>query len=347
MFNVDAGDSDDVSGLRQKPALRSSAPIKLAALDLGSNSFHLVVAILTDDGHFTVIARSKEKVQLGESAFQTGRISAQGFERGLQAVRKLADIARQHGSDAVVSVATSAFREASNGGDFVRCASRASGFPIHVIDGLEEARLVCLGTRQGLTLSGRRVAMIDFGGGSTEVVLADDDGYLLTASLNLGALRLRSSWTCQDPPSALELAVLAERVTEALEDTIARVRRLGFDLAVFSCGAARKLLKLAASEFTVTTGEPPSPSKPRLTLEMLQHLERRLSLLDAAGRTALPDFSPGTVDTLLPGAIALRVILDRLGVDAALVSSTGLREGMIADYIKQSRAASAVRIAAM
>jgi exopolyphosphatase/guanosine-5'-triphosphate,3'-diphosphate pyrophosphatase len=342
MFNVDVRDTDadEVSRLRPRPPFRQLHPTKLAAIDLGSNSFHLIAAVLTDDGRFTTVARAKEKVQLGESAFQSGRISAQGFERGLGAVRRLRDVLREQAPDEVIAVATAAVREASNGREFARCASRILGLPIHVIDGLEEARLVCLGTRQGLTLAGRRIAMIDFGGGSTEVVLADDHGCLLTASLPLGALRLGAQWSCQDPPTATDLLLIENRVADAIKPTIPHVRGLGFDRVVFSCGAARKLLRMAAADpiagLDATTA--PWATEPALSVQTLQHLERRLAGLDARRRAAFTGATAGQIDTFLPAAIALRVILERIGAESALVSSTGLREGIVADYIAKSTA---------
>jgi exopolyphosphatase/guanosine-5'-triphosphate,3'-diphosphate pyrophosphatase len=349
MFDEDVrGIDDDVSGLLRKATLESVAPITLAAFDLGSNSFHMVVAVLTDDGRFTTIARSKQRVQLGESVFQTGRISAEAFERGLSAVRSLRDAAHQHAPQALLAVATSAIREASNGREFVRGASLAAGFPIQVIDGLEEARLVCLGTRQGSALRGRRSALIDFGGGSTEVVLADDHGCLLTATLKLGALRLRGDFTWEAPPSAGDLQRLEHTVTTAIEPTLVHVRRLGFDTVVFSCGTARKLLKLARTATTPSTDSAPLRApESRLSVATLRMLERRLSALDEGGRVALLGARMGGVDTLLPGAVALRVMLEHLGADEALVSSTGLREGMIADYAAKSRGVSFPRFTAL
>lgn len=331
MFDVDVRDSCEER--ERRPLWQRLQNPTVAALDLGSNSFHLIVAELGGGGRFDVVERLKERVQLGESTFETGRIGADAFERALAALRKLRGVVRRHAPEAVLAVATSAVRDADNGRQFLQNAVDAAGFPIAVIDGLEEARLVCLGTRQSLALEGRRMALFDVGGGSTEVVLADERSSLLTASLELGVLRLRSMWACQDPPTGADLGRLERRIAQTLEPTLAHLQRLGFDVLVFSCGTARALLRLAhAQTHDASTARMLAAHEPRLDLASLMRLERRLALLDEQGRRQLAGSEPARVDTLLTGAVALRVLMQRLGVDGAVVSSTGLREGLVADY---------------
>src|SRR6185436_11084909 len=129
--------------------------------------------------------------------------------------------------------------------EFLRAIGRTTGIEVDVIDGLEEARLVCLGARRGLDLGGQRSALIDFGGGSTEVVVSDDKRCQLTTTLALGTLRLRTETELRRNPRRADLQRIEERVEQLFAATATHVRRLGFDVAVLSCGTARKLLKLA------------------------------------------------------------------------------------------------------
>jgi exopolyphosphatase / guanosine-5'-triphosphate,3'-diphosphate pyrophosphatase len=337
MFDIDVRDTPEARDeLDRKPVWQRLQSSKVAALDLGSNSFHLVIAELARDARFRVIERAKERVQLGESAFETGRISPAVFERGLTALRRLRAIVQQHTPEAVLAVATSAVRDAENGRHFLHSAARVAGFPVSVIDGLEEARLVCLGAREGLVLDGRRMALFDVGGGSTEIVLADQHACVLTASLELGALRLRSMWASQDPPSRPEMLRLERRIATIVEPTIAHVRRLGFDLVVLSCGTARTLLRLALAERADAGATAPlGEAAATLDLGVLARLEARLAALSEARRVMLAGHEPGRVDTLLTGTVALRVMLERLGAREALVTNSGLREGLIADYARK------------
>jgi exopolyphosphatase/guanosine-5'-triphosphate,3'-diphosphate pyrophosphatase len=334
MFDMDVRDGGDE--LERKPIWQRMQAPKVAALDLGSNSFHLIVAELGGEARFDVIERLKERVQLGESTFQTGRIGPDLFERALAALRRLRSVVRRHAPETVIAVATSAVRDAENGAHFLQNAIDTAGFPISVIDGLEEARLVCLGTQASVALGGRRMALFDVGGGSTEAVLADAHDTLLTTSLDLGVLRLRGMWACQDPPTSADLARLERRVAKTLEPTLAHLARLGFDVVVFSCGTARLLHRLALAQSSGAGGTPPLPlPDARLDLKSLIRLERRLARLGEDARTQLAGEDPARVDTLLTGAVTLRVLMQRIGVDEAIVSNTGLREGLVTDYARK------------
>ncbi|HMF43370.1 MAG TPA: exopolyphosphatase, partial [Polyangia bacterium] len=135
--------------------------MRIAALDVGSNSFHLIVADVGTGGHINVLDRSKEMVRLGDSTLHHGVIPPEVFRRGLDALRALRRIADRHNVDALMAVATSAVREAQNGGEFVRAARDEAGIDIRVIRGDEEARLIYLGARSSLDLGKRRVALFD------------------------------------------------------------------------------------------------------------------------------------------------------------------------------------------
>lgn len=344
MFDVDVLDTGHEFDHRRAPWQRMQNR-KVAALDLGSKSFHLIVAELEAGTRFTVVERVKERIQIGESVFETGRIAPRVFERGLDALKRLRDIVQRHAPEAVCAVATSAIREADNGRQFVRSAGRLTGFPIDIIDGLEEARLTCLGTRQGLALEGRRMALFDVGGGSTEVVVADDRSCPLTASLPLGVLRLRSHWRCEDPPGAGDLRQLEQCATDALGPTLAHIDSLGFELLVFNSGCARTLQRLAAAEHTAAgLAQPVGLPLPKLRLAALERLELRLSLLDERARRALAGSGLARADTLLTGAVALRVIMQRLDADEALISHRGLRDGLIADYLNKRSTRAQARV---
>jgi exopolyphosphatase/guanosine-5'-triphosphate,3'-diphosphate pyrophosphatase len=222
--------------------------MRIAALDVGSNSFHLIVADVETGGRIHVLDRAKEMVRLGDSTLHKGVIAPEVFRRGLDALRALRRIADRHKVDALVAVATSAVREAQNGGEFVRAARDESGIDIRVIRGDEEARLIYLGARGSLDLGKRRVALFDLGGGSLEIVLADAQELYFTASLKLGVIRLTESSPCSDPPTARERAHLQERVRTTLDPVISRLCAMGFDDVAFTSGTAQALGALLRSD---------------------------------------------------------------------------------------------------
>ena len=310
------------------------APVTVAALDVGSNSFHLVVVQAGADGSVKVLERMREMVRLGESSLHAGVIPAEAFERGIGALRTLAARAQAHHPAALLAVATSAVREASNGRAFVEAAQRECGIGIRVIDGVEEARLIYMGARQALGLDGQQAALFDVGGGSTEAILGNEHQALLASSLKLGVLRLRDHWLRSDPPARQDTAVMAEWVRTVTGPTIARFQAAGFQLVALTSGTALALARLAGRRLPRVDGV----DRFQLTLEALRAWEDKLSSMTSAERARVPGLDPGRVDTIVPGAVILRSILQATGADSALVCDAALREGIIADYLSRQSA---------
>jgi exopolyphosphatase/guanosine-5'-triphosphate,3'-diphosphate pyrophosphatase len=310
--------------------------MRIAALDIGSNSFHLIVAHVNATGRIDILDRAKELVRLGE-ALRSGVITPDIFDRGLDALRALKRIADRHRPDALLAVATSAVREAQNGGEFVRAVRDELGIDIRVIRGQEEAHLIYLGARRALDLAGRRVALVDIGGGSTELILADARECYFTVSLKLGVLRLRDEWQSSDPPTPREAAAFADRVRSALEPTVARVKAMGFDFVALTSGTAFTLAGLAARMAAAHTQLNGNGQARVLTFRALCEVERRLLTLTHAERAKLVGVDTRRADTIVPGAILLRAIFELAAVDEATLCEPALREGIIADYVAKNR----------
>lgn len=307
------------------------APVTVAALDVGSNSFHLVIAEACPDGTVRVLERAREMVRLGEASLHAGVIPPDAFARGLAALKSLAARARSHRPRELLAVATSAVREASNGRTFVDAAQRECGLTIRVIDGIEEARFIYLGARQALALNGagQQAALFDVGGGSTEAILGNEHQALLASTLKLGVLRLRDHWLRSDPPSAEDTAVMSEWVRTVTSSTVARFQAAGFDLVALTSGTALALARLAGRRLPRLGGV----DRYTLTLEALRAWEERLASMTAAERAQVPGLDPGRVDTIVPGVVILRTIVEATGVQQALVCDAALREGVIAEYL--------------
>lgn len=209
--------------------------MKIAAIDVGSNSFHLMVGQVSAEGQVVPIDRAKDMVRLGDSTFNGGVISPEAFARAAEALRSFKKIAERHHCDAVIAAATSATREAVNGGDFVRAMRDETGIDLQVISGEEEARLIYLGARSVLPLGNRRALLIDIGGGSVELMVGDARELYFQKSLKLGVLRLLSQLH-GDPVSADDRAHLAEYCHRELEKIALPMQRIGFDFVTISAG---------------------------------------------------------------------------------------------------------------
>ncbi|MFO0579473.1 MAG: Ppx/GppA phosphatase family protein [Polyangia bacterium] len=320
--------------------------MKIAAIDCGTNSFHLLIGQVNAEGQVIAIDRAKDMVRLGDSTFRSGVISAESFARAADALRTFRRIAESHGCDATIAVATSATREADNGGDFVRAMRDETGIDLQVISGEEEARLIYLGARSALPLAGRRALLIDIGGGSVELMVCDARELYFQRSLKLGVLRLLSHLR-GDPPSQDERAQLAELCHRQLEKIAGPMLRIGFDLVALSSGTARALAELIAppspprpADGSVREREPPPGAKDRARIVRFSDiyaLEQRLCSLPSTERSRLAGLDPRRVDSIVAGVILVRSLLEVFHADEYMLCEAALREGLIYDYAAKNR----------
>jgi exopolyphosphatase/guanosine-5'-triphosphate,3'-diphosphate pyrophosphatase len=167
--------------------------VRLAAIDLGSNSVHMVVADVTADGRIQVVDRVKEMVRLGRKSFMTGTLTSETTELAERAVTTFSRLARARHVQHIRAVATSAVREAKNGQAFVRRLRRETGLPIEIISGLDEARLIFRAVRHAMRLEDGTHLLLDVGGGSVELTLVEDGRLVWMRSVPLGVARLSSA----------------------------------------------------------------------------------------------------------------------------------------------------------
>ena len=303
--------------------------MKVAAIDCGTNSFHLLVARVGSDGSIEPLERVKDMVRLGDSAF-TGHISPEAMQRGTEVLRRFREVADRAGCDAIVAVATSATREAENGGDFVRAVRDETGIELNVIGAEEEARLIYLGARSSLSLGGKNALFVDIGGGSVELIVGDAVKAVYAKSLKLGVLRLLHHLGGADRVGADQRARLAVELHRALEAPIAQARQHGFELIAMSSGTARAVAELI----------PPGPhvETPRVVrFPDVYALEEELCAMSALDRAKVPGLDPKRVDSIVPGVILVRSILEVAHADSYQLCESALREGLVFDYVAQHR----------
>lgn len=158
---------------------------KLAVIDVGTNSIHMVLAEAKPDGSYHVLDRFKDMTRLGDGTFRHRRLSAASMARGVDVLKNLTTLARNKGVDRILTAATSAVREARNGGQFLEDVLARTGVRVTVVTGQEEARLIYLGVRQSMDLTDRPTLLVDVGGGSVELISGTRDRLLRSASLKL------------------------------------------------------------------------------------------------------------------------------------------------------------------
>ncbi len=263
----------------------------LAAVDIGTNSIHLVVARFDDDGHFEVIADEKEAVRLGSSGGDMKELAPDAIDRGIAALtrfRQVADIS----SAPMSAVATSAVREAENAEDFIRRARDEADVEVEVISGVEEARLIHLGVLQAVPVFERRLLLIDIGGGSTEVLVGQQGETLAVRSFKLGAIRLTRRFFKTDRlhPGAVDAC---RRFVRSMLAPMARdVERAGFEVAVGSSGTIEAVVAMAHAQRRHEP-TPRSLTNATVTRKEVEAVVKRLAV-GGHGRQAPRAARPGT-----------------------------------------------------
>src|ERR687891_183952 len=175
--------------------------MRIAAIDIGTNSIHMIVVLVRPDLSFEVIDREKDMVRLGAGGLDGRSMTPTAMTAGIQTMAKFKRLAETHKVDEIVAAATSATREAENGGDFIAEVDRQTGIRIQVISGTEEARLIHLAAGYGVDVGGSTAVVVDIGGGSVEVTLGTATHMTLGRSFKTGVIRLTERFVQSDPLS--------------------------------------------------------------------------------------------------------------------------------------------------
>jgi len=179
--------------------------VKLAAIDIGSNSIKLIVVDAAASDSFAVLAREKEVVRLGHETLTKGVLSPEAIERAITCIQRFKTAAEVRQTEEIVAVATASVREAKNSSQFIRQVGKATGIRVDILSGVEEARLIGLAASRGCANRGAINMNIDIGGGSTEISLFRDGTPISLFSVRVGAVRLTERYLKSDPPKPKQL----------------------------------------------------------------------------------------------------------------------------------------------
>jgi len=305
-----------------------------AALDIGTNSFHLVVARPSPNGGFEVITREKEYVRLGHGGGDMKVLSPESIDRGIAALVRMRRIAESAGAP-LRAVATSAVREAENAQLFLDRA-RLAGVDVEVISGTEEARLIHLGVLQAVPVFERRLLLCDIGGGSTEILLGQRGETLAARSFKLGAVRLTDRFF---PGGRIDssdaVATCRTHVRSLLAVFEREVENIGFEVAIGSSGTIEQIAKLAQM---AGGGEPLRTyncrefSRKDLRAVVSSLVKGRTPQL----RSRIRGLEPERADIIVAGALILEAVFDAFDIHQMTFSDNALREGVLLDTMHRS-----------
>ncbi len=299
----------------------------IACIDMGTNSVRLLLARVYPDLTYTILNRRKEVIRLGEGEFPSGRIQPEAMERAVLVLRQFVEMARASDAETITAVATSATREASNQAEFLHRIEQEAQLEVHVISGLEEARLIYLGVSRSLNLGNRRAVFIDIGGGSTEVITGDQSHYQHLDSLKLGAIRLTMMFLHEEtgPVPPEKYALIQNYVRDTAVRSVQAVNREGISLAAGSSGTIENLADIASYQFNDRRRGPDDAFNPRQISKVAQTLCR----LPLEERRKVTGINPERADIIIAGAAILETLLDEMKVKELRISDRGLQDGLL------------------
>lgn len=319
------GDDDD----------EGDAITRFGVLDLGSTSFHLLVADASANGEIERVARERVMLRLGAVMGGGSRIPQDVGDKAVESARGLARLAEREGAETLLPVATAALRDADNGARLAARIAEAVSAPVRLLSGEEEARLIFAAFQQrGLLEPGVNLGL-DLGGGSLELALGDARGVAWEATLRLGAALLHRECVSSDPMADAEVSAVCERVRTLLGPHAQAIARRRPSACVAAGGSVRALARLAARRRDLPREDP--IDRLRISRRELRELCRELVRAGHDERLRMPGVQKDRADLLPTAALVLETLVEELDLEGITVSEWGLREGVILEALGLAR----------
>ena len=301
-------------------------------IDIGTNAVRLLVVKIHPNFSYTTVSQEKEVVRLGEQEFKDNILKTEAMERAIFVCGKFADLAKTYGATEIITVGTSAIREAKNQNDFLEKLSERTGLKVKVISGEEEARLICLGVSSGIDIGDKKAIFIDLGGGSTEIAIGNQRECLYLDSLKLGAIRLTTQfigegWT--GPVKTETYKKIRQYACSKINTVKPRVLEYGVRLAWGSSGTMINLAEVSNKMFKKN-----GPSDELvLSRKNLKKVATILCWMPLEERKKIPAINPDRADIIIAGAAIIEAIMEEFGLEEINVSHRELRDGLLVEYL--------------
>jgi len=312
----------------------SAAQKRIAALDLGTNSFHVMLVDIYPDGSFRTVDKLKEMVRLAEGGMKN-RLSDAAIERGMSALKKIKILCDSQNVERILAYATSAIREAKNGGIFIQRMIDEVQIKAHAISGSREAGLIGQSIQHAVSFDGQTVLMVDIGGGSVEFIIGNNEEVFYSTSKKIGAARMAAAYIEHDPITKEEKSKLRQHYESELQDLFAVLQNYEISTIVGASGTMENIADIIANRQSITAS---------VTLNGLSYQAESFTdfydhfmPLDREHRLKQKGLEEKRVDIITPGVELLHFLIDECGIEQVKISESALREGIVLDYINNER----------
>ncbi len=312
--------------------------MKLGIIDLGTNTFNLLIVSVKEDGTLLPAERSERiysgrtVVMLGEGGIEKQRITPEAISRAIKALQQHLETIHEYHCDKVLAFGTSAIRSATNGQELVNKAREELGLTIQVIDGDKEAELIWLGARQALSLGSTPSLLLDVGGGSNEFVLATDEKLLWKLSIEAGVSRMLEAFPHHEPILPEEADRIRDHYRDHLQPLFERCRETPVKVLTGSSGSFEALAAMIAHRFH-QDDDLAGMSSYIFRPEEFHHIHALLMRSDLEERKAIPGLSPMRARMIVLGTLLIELVVKELGIETIRCSYYALKEGILAEVL--------------
>ena len=308
--------------------------MKIAVVDLGTNTFNLLIVEVVENRKFKKIYSDRIAVKLGEDTINKGIISPKPFQRGITALHNFKDKINEHNVGMVKAYATSAIRTAINGNDFIAAAWNEVAIKVEIIDGNREAELIFSGVSMGVDLPDKPVLIMDIGGGSTEFIISRNKKIVWKKSYTLGVARIANQFNPEDPIHIKTIEAINNFLHEELKDLIEIVKQEKPALLIGSSGAFDSFVDMIAAE-KGTIGITENIHKYPVELNEFRKMYEKTVPSTTSQRLQMKGLLPMRVDMIVISFLLTKFILHSCSIQNFLCSIYSLKEGVIAEMMEE------------
>lgn len=309
------------------------APIKrIAAIDIGTNSFHAIFVDIYSDGSFRTIDKLKEMVELAKGGMGK-RLSDGAFKRGLSALKHIKRLADSYECEEILAYATSAIREAENGGEFIQRTIDETGIKMLAIPGRVEAELIGLAVRHGVKLTSEPALMADVGGGSVEFIIGNDKEFFYLASKKIGVSRMTEVFKPSDPITQKDIETLEDHYEEQLRDVAQAFAQHRTDTIIGSSGTMENIAEMIAARKNKSTDV--TLNEMEFSAAEFKDFYDYFIKLSRKERKKVPGLETKRVGFINTGVVLVDFLIRKFGIRKIKISSQALREGIVIRHLKK------------
>lgn len=307
--------------------------MRIAVIDLGTNTFNLLIAETLNGQNFKIILNIKQGVKLGRGGINRNVITEEAFQRGIDAVKKYYDLIKEHDVNVVKAIATSAIRDAENGKDFTETLKKNFNITVSVISGEKEAELIYLGVRQTLPFSNKRFLILDIGGGSNEFIIADNVQIFWKKSFKLGMARLLEKFNPSDPITVQEINACEVYFREELKELFEQTLLHKPEIFIGASGSFDSFVAMLSSEKLLKHDM--EDVFHEISLPVYEHLHRKIIQSTKDDRDKMEGLEPVRRDMIVLASVFVNFVLKELNFKTIYQSAYSLKEGAVYEIISK------------